>query len=69
MAETTNWIEIGRVMGDTGPKGDTGDTGPAGISTIIKGSYDSLEELEENVPNPQVGDAYLINGELYVWEE
>ena len=55
--------------GAKGEKGDTGDTGPAGISTIIKGSYNSLEELEENVPNPQVGDAYLINGELYVWEE
>lgn len=55
--------------GDTGPKGDTGDTGPAGISTIIRGSYSSLEELEQNVPNPQVGDAYLIDGELYVWEE
>ena len=55
--------------GDTGPKGDTGDTGPAGISTIIKGSFSSLEELEQQVPNPQVGDAYLINGELYVWEE
>ena len=55
--------------GDTGPKGDTGETGPAGISTIIKGSFSSLEELEQQVPNPQVGDAYLINGELYVWEE
>ena len=55
--------------GTKGEKGDTGDTGPAGISTIIKGSYNSLEELEEHVPNPQVGDAYLIDGELYVWEE
>ena len=30
MAETTNWIEIGPVVGDTGatgPKGDKGDTG------------------------------------------
>ena len=55
--------------GAKGEKGDTGDTGPAGISTIIKGSYSSLEELEEHVTNPQVGDAYLIDGELYVWEE
>ena len=33
MAETTNWIEIGPVMGDTGatgPKGDKGDTGATG---------------------------------------
>ncbi|MBE6498609.1 MAG: hypothetical protein E7Z81_10135 [Methanobrevibacter sp.] len=66
-----NYINCFKLAGGgaKGEKGDTGDTGPAGISTIIKGSYDSLEELEENVPNPQVGDAYLINGELYVWEE
>lgn len=70
-----NYINCFRLASGTGEKGDTGDTGPAGpkgddgISTIIKGSYDTLEELEENVPNPQVGDAYLINGELYVWEE
>ena len=55
--------------GSKGEKGDTGDTGSAGISTIIRGSFNSLEELEENVPNPKVGDAYLIDGELYVWEE
>ena len=55
--------------GEKGDTGDTGATGPAGISTIIKGSYSSLEELEEYVTNPQVGDAYLIDGELYVWEE
>ena len=33
MAETTNWIEIGQVVGDTGatgPKGDKGDTGATG---------------------------------------
>lgn len=33
MAETTNWIEIGSVVGDTGatgPKGDKGDTGATG---------------------------------------
>nr|WP_303210048.1 hypothetical protein [Methanobrevibacter smithii] len=29
MAEK-GWIEIGHIVGDTGPKGDTGDTGPAG---------------------------------------
>ena len=62
-------LASGGEKGDTGPKGDTGATGPAGISTIIRGSYSSLEELEEHVTNPQVGDAYLIDGELYVWEE
>ena len=32
MAEK-EWIEIGRVIGDIGPKGDTGDIG---IATVIK---------------------------------
>ena len=36
------WIEIGPVKGDTGPKGDTGDIG---IGTIIKGHYDNYSEF------------------------
>ena len=86
MAETTNWIEIGPVVGDTGatgPKGDKGDTGatgsqgPAGpkgdtgdtgLGTIIKGSYPSYEALIEAHPTGTATDAYLVNGELYVWD-
>lgn len=52
--------------GDTGPKGDTGDTGPM---TIIKGSYDTLEELIAAHPTGQPGDAYIVAGDLYIWEE
>lgn len=86
MAETTNWIEIGPVVGDTGatgPKGDKGDTGatgsqgPAGpkgntgdtgMGTIIKGSYPSYESLIEAHPTGLATDAYLVNGELYIWD-
>ena len=64
MAETTNWIEIGRVMGDTGPKGDTGD---AGVGTTIKGSYSTYEELIAEHPTGDATDAYLVDGELYYW--
>ena len=64
MAETTNWIEIGRVMGDTGPKGDTGDTG---VGTTIKGSYSTYAELIAEHPTGDATDAYLIDGELYYW--
>ena len=56
-------------QGLPGPKGDTGDTGKDGISTIIKGSFATLEELEASVTNPQVGDAYIVGGDLYVWRE
>lgn len=81
MAEK-GWIEIGRVVGDTGPKGDTGDagatgdTGPAGptgdtgatcTGITIKGSYNTYAELIAEHPTGNDGDSYLVNGSLYVW--
>ena len=57
----TEWIALGRVIGDTGPKGDTG------VGTIIKGSYDSLAELIAEHPTGNVNDAYLVNGNFYFW--
>ena len=60
MAET-EWIEIGRVMGDTGPKGDTG------VGTTIKGRYSSLEELIQEHPTGSDTDAYLVDGNFYLW--
>lgn len=41
MAEK-GWIEIGHIVGDTGPKGDTGDIG---IGTVIKGHYTTYEKF------------------------
>ena len=55
--------------GDTGPAGPKGDTGDTGPMTIIKGSYDTLEELIAAHPTGQPGDAYIVAGDLYVWEE
>ncbi|WP_405273352.1 hypothetical protein [Methanobrevibacter sp.] len=55
--------------GDTGPAGPKGDTGDTGPMTIIKGSYDTLEELIAAHPTGQPGDAYIVAGNLYVWEE
>ena len=52
MAENTEWIALGRVVGDTGEKGDTG------VGTTIKGSYSSLEELIAEHPTGNVNDAY-----------
>ena len=60
MAET-EWIEIGKVTGDTGPKGDTG------VGTTIKGSYDNLEELIAEHPTGSDTDAYLVDGNFYFW--
>ena len=51
-------------LGGKGEKGDTGDTGAA---TVILGSYDTLEELIAAHPTANEGDAFLVNGELFVW--
>ena len=63
MAEK-EWIEIGRVSGDTGPKGDTGDIG---IGTIIKGHYNSYSEFINVHPSGSLGDAYIVDGSYYYW--
>ena len=48
MPDTTEWIEIGRVIGDTGPKGDTGDTGSTGSdSDEDKPSFTTREEYNK----------------------
>lgn len=41
--------------------------GSDGTSVNILGSYDSLEELETAHPSGNVGDAYIIDGNMYVW--
>lgn len=60
---------IDGVKGDTGPQGPKGDTGPAGTSVNILGSYDTLNELETEHPAGNIGDAYLVDGDIYVWSD
>lgn len=51
--------------GDTGPIGPAGPTGPTGQGITIKATVSSYEEL------PYPGDpceAYLVNGDLYIWD-
>ena len=50
-------------LGGKGEKGDTGDTGAA---TVILGSYDTFEELIAAHPTANEGDAFLVDGELFV---
>lgn len=52
------------VTGLTGPEGPQG---PPGTGVNILGSYNSLAELQSAHPTGNNGDAYLINGNLYVW--
>ena len=52
--------------GPKGEKGDKGDPGKDGTGVTIKGSYDSEVDLKSDHPTGVVGDAYLVNGNLYV---
>lgn len=49
-------------------KGDKGDKGEDGTGVNILGSYNSYQELIEAHPSGSLGDAYLVNGDLYVWD-
>ena len=60
-------IGIQKVIGPTGPKGDLGPTGPQGNGLQIMGSYNSEEELLLQHQTGNVGESYIINGNLYVW--
>ena len=51
----------------SGPTGPTGPTGAQGTGVNILGSYASLGNLQSAHPTGATADAYLINGNLYVW--
>ena len=52
--------------GPQGPKGDTGDTGPQGTGLTVLGGFSSPAELPDT--GNLVGDAYLISGDLWVYD-
>lgn len=45
----------------------TGENGRDGTSVTILGSYDTTEALQSAHPTGNAGDAYIVNGNLYVW--
>lgn len=42
-------------------------TGKDGTGVSIQGSYNTSDELRLAHPTGDIGDAYLVNGDLYVW--
>ena len=46
----------------------TGNRGEDGTGVTILGSYDTEEELNQAHPTGNPGDAYMIAGDLYVWD-
>lgn len=63
LASTTFTVgtRLANVRGPQGPKGDTG------AALAIKGSFPSLEELQEQHPTGTLGDAYMVGSRLYSW--
>lgn len=67
IGENGNWFQNGldtgiKAQGPQGPKGEDGE----GLN--ILGSYSSIEDLKAQHPVGNIGDAYLINGILYIWD-
>lgn len=46
-----------------------GPTGPRGKGLEIMGNYNSLDDLKREHPTGKNGDTYIVNGELYIWDE
>lgn len=55
------------LRGPQGPQGPAGEDGKDGTGVTILGSYDSLGELQGAHPTGNDGDAYMVDGDLYVW--
>lgn len=57
--------------GDPGPRGEKGiqvDPGKDGTGVTILGSYKTEEELNREHSTGNVGESYLVDGNLYVWD-
>jgi hypothetical protein len=70
-----NPIAVATTAGPTGPQGTPGaagvqgPTGPAGSGVSVLGSFADLPSLEAAVSIGNVGDAYIIGTNLYVWDD
>lgn len=51
------------------PQGEKGDQGPQGEGLHANGTYESVEALQQAHPTGESGEAYLIGGHYYVWDE
>jgi hypothetical protein len=63
------YVTAGGVPTSTTPvlTGTYGEKGADGTSVTILGSYNTLAELEAAHPTGNLGDAYMVAGDLYVW--
>lgn len=54
--------------GPAGPAGPKGDKGDKGQGIALKGYYDTYQQFIAAHPTGQPGDAYIVAGDLYVWD-
>ncbi len=50
-------------------RGPQGEPGKDGTGVTILGAYDTEAELNAKHPSGNLGDAYLVDGVLYVWND
>ena len=55
--------------GPLGPQGVTGPQGPQGSGVAVLGTYSSLELLIADNPTGNIGDAYVVGVDLYIWSD
>lgn len=60
------FIDAGNIKGEKGDTGRRGERGEKGEGLVILGSLGSESELPSS---GKIGDAYLIDGYLWVWSE
>jgi hypothetical protein len=72
---TFNTIATAAPTGPVGPTGPTGPTGaqgimgPDGSGIRVLGTYITVNALELDNPTANVGDAYVVDGDLYAWSD
>lgn len=59
--------KLASIKGAKGDQGDVGPKGETGAPLSIKGSFPTLDELQEQHPVGQLGDAYMVGTHLYSW--
>lgn len=55
--------------GPTGPQGSVGATGAQGSGVQVLGTYATLQLLQADNPTGNIGDAYIVQNNLYVWSD
>ena len=68
--ENNNWVKLPIAKGETGPRGPQGpqgEKGADGTGISVLGKYATLEELQTAHPTGNVGDAYMIDTNMYIW--